>query len=124
MVIDVDTSSSGSPSSSTCMSSMRRDRDADAADLAARQRVVGVAAHLRRQIERHRQARLPRREQELVAAVRLLGGAEAGVLAHRPQAARGTSSAWMPRVNGNAPGAPEIARGIERRLARRQVAAS
>ena len=37
----------------------RVDRDADAADLAARQRVVRVAAHLRRQIERDREAGLP-----------------------------------------------------------------
>ena len=63
----------------------RADRDAHAADLAARQRVVGVAPHLRRQIERHREPGLPAGEQELVAAVRLVGGAEAGVLAHRPQ---------------------------------------
>ena len=65
----------------------RVDRDADPADLALRHRVIGVAAHLGRQIERDRQALAALREQELVAAVGLGGGAEAGVLAHRPQLA-------------------------------------
>ncbi len=65
----------------------RRDRDARAPDLAARQRVIGIAAHLGRQVERDRQPRLPGGEQELVAPVGLLGGAEAGVLPHRPRLA-------------------------------------
>ena len=50
------------------MSSIDVDRDADAADLAARQRVVGVAPHLRRQIERDREPGLPLREQVACSA--------------------------------------------------------
>jgi hypothetical protein len=56
----------------------RRDRHALAADLAARQRVVGIEAHERRHVERRRQARLPVRQQIAKAAVRVLGRAEAG----------------------------------------------
>ena len=98
----------------------RRDRDAGAPDLAARQRVVGVAAHLRRQIERDRQPGLPRREQELVAPVRLLGGAEAGVLAHRPRLAPVHGGVDAARERERARPA-QVARRIERRLARRQA---
>jgi len=65
----------------------RCDRDADAADLAARQRVVGIAPHLRRQVERDREAGLALREQVVVALVGLARVAEAGVLAHGPEAA-------------------------------------
>jgi hypothetical protein len=64
-----------------------RDRDADAADLAGRFGRVRVVAHLRRQVERHREARLALLEQVPEPAVRLLGGGEAGVLAHRPEPA-------------------------------------
>ena len=88
----------------------RRDRDAGAPDLAARQRVVGVAAHLRRQIEGDRQPGLPRRQQELVATVGLLRGAEAGVLAHGPEAPA-VHGGCTPRVNGNAPGRPRSRAG-------------
>ena len=69
------------------MSSSERDRDADLADLALGARVVGVVAHLRGQVEGARQAGLACVEQELEALVGLLGGAEAGVLAHRPEPA-------------------------------------
>ena len=65
----------------------RVDRHADPADLAARHRVIGVAAHLGRQVERDRQALAALGEQVLVAPVGLGGGAEAGVLPHRPQLA-------------------------------------
>ena len=41
----------------------RVDRDADLADLAVGERVVGVVAHLGRQVEGHRQPGLPGREQ-------------------------------------------------------------
>ena len=54
---------------------------------------VGVVAHLGRQVERDRQAGLALLEEVAEAAVRLLGGGEAGVLAHRPEAGCGTSSA-------------------------------
>ena len=63
------------------------DGDADLAHLAARHLGVGVVARLRGQVEGDAQARLPLFEQVAVAPVRLLGGGEAGVLAHRPQAA-------------------------------------
>src|SRR5690349_6302670 len=62
----------------------RIDRHADASDLATRHRVVRVATHLGRQVERDRQALAALREQILVAAVRLGSGAKARVLAHRP----------------------------------------
>ena len=62
----------------------RRDRDARAPDLSARERVVAVAPHLGRQVEGDGQPRLARAEQELVASVRFGRRAEPGVLAHRP----------------------------------------
>ena len=46
--------------------------------------VVGVVAHLGRQVEGDRQAAGAGRDQLVVALVGLRGGAEAGVLAHRP----------------------------------------
>ena len=63
------------------------DRHADPADLALRRRRVRVVAHLRRQVEGHRQPGLALLEQVAEAAVGLLGGGEARVLAHRPEAA-------------------------------------
>ena len=65
----------------------RVDRDALAADLAERARVVRVVAHQGRHVERGREAGLPVVEQVAEALVGLLGGAEAGELAHRPQPA-------------------------------------
>ena len=65
----------------------RVDRHALAADLAERAHVVGVVAHQRRHVEGGAQARLAVVEQVAEALVGLLGGAEAGELAHRPQPA-------------------------------------
>ena len=65
----------------------RVDRDADAADFARRERVVGVVAHLRGQVERDAQPADALGEQIPVAAIGFLGGGEAGVLPHRPQPA-------------------------------------
>ena len=65
----------------------RVDRHADPADLAGRERVIRVVAHLRRQIERDAQAGHPLVEQVAIAPIGLRGGAEARVLAHRPQPA-------------------------------------
>ena len=65
----------------------RVDRHADLADLAVRDRRVGVVAHLGGQVEGDRQARRAVRDQLVVAGVGLGGGAEAGVLAHRPRPA-------------------------------------
>ena len=63
----------------------RVDRDAGAPDLAVAERVVGVAAELGRQVEGHREAGRAVLDQVAVALVRVLGGREAGVLAHRPE---------------------------------------
>ena len=49
--------------------------------------VVGVVAHLGRQVEGARQPRLTRPEEELEALVGLLGRPEPGVLAHGPEPA-------------------------------------
>ena len=65
----------------------RVDRDALAADLALRARVVRVVAHQRRHVERGREPGLAVLEQVAEALVRLLRGAEAGELPHRPELA-------------------------------------
>ncbi len=64
----------------------RVDRDAGAADLAVAERIVGVAAELRGQVEGHREAGRAVLDQVAVALVRVLGAREPGVLAHRPEA--------------------------------------
>src|SRR5690348_15972673 len=68
------------------------------ADLSARQFMVGVVAHQGRQIEGDRNAVLSLGEQIAEARVRLLGGAEAGELAHGPKT--GAVHGWVdaPRV--------------------------
>jgi hypothetical protein len=74
------------------------DRHADLADLAMGDRVVGVVAHLGGQVERHRQAAGAGLDQPVVALVRLLRGAEPGVLPHGPRAAgvhRGVDAAGV-----------------------------
>jgi hypothetical protein len=65
----------------------RRHGDALAADLAAGARVVGVVAHEGGHVEGGREARLALAEEETEARVGVLGGAEAGELAHRPEPA-------------------------------------
>ena len=79
--------SSGIPSKRISASASVSMRDADAADLLLDVGVVGVVAALGRQVERDRQPGAALREQVAVALVRLLGGAEARVLADRPQPA-------------------------------------
>ena len=69
------------------MSARLRDRDADPADLALRLGRVGVVAHLGRQVEGDRQPGLALVEEVAEPPVGLLGGREARVLAHRPEAA-------------------------------------
>ncbi len=64
----------------------RVDGDADLADLARGHRVVGVVAGLRREIERGGEAGLAVLDQVLEALVGLARSAEAGVLAHGPEA--------------------------------------
>ena len=87
MVIDVETLSSGMPSNSRSMSASEEIATPDAADFARGQRMVGIEAHLRRQVEGDRKSGGALREQVAVAPVALFGGAEAGVLAHGPEPA-------------------------------------
>ena len=63
------------------------DRHADPPDLALGLDGVGVVAHLGRQVEGHREAGLALLEQVAEALVGVGRGREAGVLAHRPEAA-------------------------------------
>ena len=106
IVIDVETLSSGMPSSSTCMSSTRVDRDADATDFAERARRIGVDAHLRRQVERDATARSARRRADGGSARSSRRAvpkpAYCRIVQSRPRYIVGCT----PRVNGNAPGSP------------------
>ena len=63
------------------------DGHADPSDLPGGQRRIRVIAHLRGQVEGDRQAGLPLLEQVAEALVGLGRAGEAGVLAHRPEAA-------------------------------------
>ena len=63
-----------------------RDRHADLADLATRQRRVGVVSGLGRQVEGDRQARLPLGQVLAVERVGCRGGRVTGVRAHHPGA--------------------------------------
>ena len=63
----------------------RVDRDADTTDFAGRHGVIRVESHLRRQVERDAQSGDARSKQVAEPCVRLRGGAESRVLAHRPQ---------------------------------------
>src|SRR6185503_2203506 len=95
------------------------DRDPDLADLPARDRRVGVVAHLGREVEGDRQSRLALVEQEPVALVRLGGGAEAGVLAHRPQAravhglVHAAGERILPRRLGGDPVRGQVGRAVD-----------
>ena len=59
IVIDVFISPSGMPSNSVAHVAEMRDRHADLADLAARQRMIAVVAGLCRQVEGDREAGWP-----------------------------------------------------------------
>ena len=61
------------------------DGDAHLSHFAGGERMVGVHAHLRGQIEGDGESGGALRQQVAVALVAFLGGAEAGVLAHGPQ---------------------------------------
>ena len=87
IVIEVETWSSGMPSNSSSMSSSDEIATPTLPTSPVASVVVGVVAHLRRQVEGHREAGLALLQQVAVALVGLLGGAEAGVLAHGPEAA-------------------------------------
>jgi hypothetical protein len=101
-----------------------RDRHAFAADLAARQRVVGVESHQRRHVERGRQTGLTVREQVAEAAVRILGRPESGKHPHRPGlaavhafvgAAGEREPAGVPQLLGGVPVGIEVPRVIDGR---------
>ena len=97
MVIETVTSPSGMPRNSVSMSSSEEMASAALADFAFRERVVGVVAHQRRQIEGDREAGLALFEQIVIAAVGFLRRGEAGELAHGPELAA-IHVSWMPRV--------------------------
>ena len=104
-----------------------RDGHAALAHLAQRPRMVGVVAHQRREVERHRQPGLAVLEQELEARVGLLGAAEAGELAHRPQlaAVAGGMDAARERIRRRARRGrcSPVAVDVERRVQRRHLRA-
>ena len=89
----------------------RRDRHAALPHLAERQRVVGVAAHQRGQVERHAEPGAAAPQQFLVAGVGVLRRAEPGELPHRPQLAAVARGMDAPRV-GEAPRVVEVARVV------------
>ena len=75
------------------------------ADFAFGERMVGVVAHQRGQIEGDGKAGLALREQIAEALVGVFGGAEAGELAHGPEASaihRGMNAARVRRLAGQA----------------------
>ena len=87
------------------------DRHADAADLARRHRMIGVVAHLGRQVERGGESGLPAassaRKRALVSAAvpkpaycRIVHGRRVYI------------SGYAPRVNGNCPGCTDVVSGI------------
>ena len=117
IVIDVDTLSSGMPSSSTCMSSTVSIATPTRPDFAQRARRVGVDAHLGRQVERDAQSGLSGGEQMSEPAVRFRGRTESGVLAHRPEpsAVHRRLHAARERIPA---GIGEVARVVERRVRR------
>ncbi len=88
IVIEVVISSSGMPVEQDLHVGQRRHGHAARAELALGHRVVVVVAVERRHVEGDRQAGIALPEQCLEARVRLLGRAESGEHAHRPQPAR------------------------------------
>jgi hypothetical protein len=75
------------------------DGHAHFANLAHGQRIIGVQPDLRRQVESHAQPGGALAQEILVAPVRLLGVAHAGILPHRPERPR-YMVACTPRVKG------------------------
>ncbi len=103
----------------------RVDRDALAADLAEAPRVIGVVAHERGHVEGRREARLAVLEQVAKARVRLLRGAEARELAHRPQPPavhRRVDAARVGVLAGRADLAPHVLAGRRARARARRRA--
>ena len=115
IVIDVETSSSGSPSKSRRMSSIESIATPDLADLAVRDLGVGVVAHLGRQVERDRRARRCRWRRAACSARwtpwRCRSRRTAASSTGRPVYIDG----YTPRVNGYSPGLPSRSSGPGRR---------
>ena len=84
IVIEVETRSSGMSSNSRAMSSIESIAT-PVLPTSFRPRVIRIQPHLRREVERHGQPRLPVIEQVPEATVRLGGRAHPGVLTHRPE---------------------------------------
>src|SRR5439155_8539007 len=89
-------------------------RDTAFPDFSLRPRMVGVVAHQRREVERHRQTGLAMLEQELVALVGIRRAAEARELPHRPELAA-VHRGMNPARERVFTGAPELVLGIEAR---------
>ena len=87
----------------------RVDRHADAADLAARQRVVGVAAHLRRQVERDRQSGLARARAGTCSAGSTRPRCRSRRTGAWSRSGRGTWSAARRACTADCARAPEVA---------------
>ena len=96
----------------------RVDRDADLADLAVRDRIVGVVTHLGRQVEGDRQPGRAVRDQLVVAPVRLARGAEARRTAGSSTAGRCTSRGRRPWCTETHPAPRAGRRGPSRRGSR------
>ena len=105
----------------------RVDCDADLADLALRQLVVGVQPHLGREIQRDREPGLPLAQEVAKALVGVLGAAPARVEAHRPETLsvhRRIDPARIRILAGDTePLGVGLLRGIERCVERRHVEA-
>ena len=87
MVIDVVMSASRMPSNSRCMSASEQMATPTRPTSPAGQGMIGIHAHLGRQVERNRKPGDALRQQIAIAAIAFLGGSEAGVLAHGPEPA-------------------------------------
>ena len=112
IVIDVVMSASADAVEQPLHVGERDDADAALADFAERERMIGIAAHQRRQIERDAQPGAAGREQRLVARVGLLRRAEPGELPHRPELAAVAGRVDAARV-GERAGIAEVARVVE-----------
>ena len=119
IVIEVVMSASEMPVEQPLHVGQRRDVDAALPHLAERQRVIGVAAHQRRQVERHAQAGAAGGDQVLVALVGLLRRPEAGELAHRPELAAIAGRVDAADV-GKLPGIADVAARRRSRRRRRR----
>ena len=87
MVIDVETSCSGMSWNRRSMSASEEMATPTRPTSPGGHRMVAVVAHLGGQIEGYRESGGALREQVAIAPVAFFGGAEAGVLAHGPEAA-------------------------------------